>query len=128
MQSDHAVEIEKLEEAIMAERQVFQHENDKFDKLLREKDEELKILRNKTEKEKAVSAQKLEFLEMQLKEAQTMIDESRRTQESMVKALESREVETTSGKEEVQKKIEEIKIIHTNEIIGLEETVNTLRE
>jgi hypothetical protein len=69
MQSDHAVEIEKLEEAIMAERQVFQHENDKFDKLLREKDEELKILRNKTEKEKAVSAQKLEFLEMQLKEA-----------------------------------------------------------
>jgi hypothetical protein len=30
-----------------------------------------------------------------------MIDESRRTQESMVKALESREVETTSGKEEV---------------------------
>ena len=55
------------------------------------------------------------------------MDESRRTHESMVKAMENRAKESYDGKEHAQKQVEELKEIHTLEVRELEKEYEEAR-
>ena len=64
------------------------------------------------DKELAIFEQKIEFKEVQNQQLKSQLDESRKTHEQMVKAIENRAKESHDGREYVQKQVEEMKEQH----------------
>ncbi len=73
----------------------------------------MKQLRSESEKDKAVSLQKIEFLNLQLKEMETQLLDTKRSHESIIKALDlnSATVPSNSGKS-----LEQLKESHKREL------------
>lgn len=85
------------------------------------KDSELQSEASKWTMEQTIQQQKIEFMETQVLEANQKIDENRKTHEAMLKAVQSRESEKIGVIEEADKKIEELKQEHYNEMKELEQ-------
>lgn len=75
----------------------------------KDKDEEIKSIKNNFEKEVAIYKQKLEFKEVQYQQIKTQLDETRKTHETMIKAIENKSREQVDGKEYAQKQVSEMK-------------------
>ena len=95
---------------------------------LRETEETLKSARARWDKESAIQKQKQDFLEVQLKELRNQLDETRKTHESMVKAIQSKDVENAYGKEMADKQISDLKETHMKEVRDLEGEFNAVRK
>ena len=95
---------------------------------LRETEDTLKNARSRWDKESAIQKQKQDFLEVQLKELRNQLDETRKTHESMVKAIQSKDHENAYGKEMADKQISDLKEAHMKEVRELEGEFNAVRK
>lgn len=77
-------------------------------------------MKNRFDKELAIYKQKIEFKDVQAQQLKNQLDESRKTHDSMVKAMENRAKESNDGKEMAFKQVEEMKEIHNQEVRELE--------
>lgn len=84
--------------------------------LIKERDDEIKALRNSLEKETAIFKQKLEFKEVYNTQLKSQLEDTRKTHDQMVKAIESKSNEHVSKKEVAQKQLDELREIHMLEI------------
>ena len=75
----------------------------------RDKDDEIKNMRNMFDKEMAIYKQKLEFKDVQAQQLKSQLDESRKSHDQMVKAIENRARESIDGKEFAQRQVETLK-------------------
>lgn len=97
------------------------------DSSVREKDDELKSLKNMFDKEMAIFKQKVEFKEVQNQQLKSQLDESRKNHDNMVKAIENRAKESHDGKESAFKQVERLKEEHALEISELERQFSETR-
>lgn len=85
-------------------------------------------MKNKFEKEVAIYNQKIEFKDVQFTQLKSQLEETRKTHDSMVRAMESKAKESYDGKEVAQKQIEELKELHSAEIRNLEKDYEESRQ
>ena len=85
-------------------------------------------MKNKFEKEIAIFNQKIEFKDVQYTQLKSQLEETRKTHDSMVRAMENKAKESYDGKEVAQKQIEELKEIHSSEIRTLEKDYEESRQ
>jgi chromosome segregation ATPase len=89
----------------------------------RTKEEDFKLKRSKFDKEKAILQQNINFLETQLADVRSQMEESKKIHESALKALEGNPL---ANRVDVSKQIETIKETHKRELRQLEaELANT---
>ena len=91
-------------------------------------EEKFKVHKGKWDKEAAILKQKVEFYEVQLSECKKQIEENKKAHESMIKAVENRDVENRVGKATLDKQIQEIQEIHMNEMKDLESQYEATRQ
>lgn len=75
------------------------HREEELESAVRDKDDEIKNMRNMFDKEMAIYKQKLEFKDVQATQLKSQLDESRKSHEQMVKAIENKARESYDGKE-----------------------------
>ena len=92
-------ETEKLQFDLQDIREFSRQKEEDLESLLKERDEEIKNMKNMFEKELAIFKQKLEFKEVQNQQIKAQLDESRKGHEQMLKAVEGRARESNDGKE-----------------------------
>ncbi len=94
---------------------------------LKSMDEQTKAQKVKWEKEEAVHKQKQEFYEVQLAETKKQLEESRKSHETMIKALESKDKDVAC-QEEASKQIVALKEEHLKEIREIENNHEEMRK
>lgn len=72
-------------------------------------EESFDIAKQKWEKDQAIYKQKQEFLELQLKEERNKNDDQKQTHDTMFRNLQNRERESVIGKEEANKRINDVR-------------------
>ena len=127
LKSKSRQEIEKLSAELLDIKENSRHREDELDSAVREKDDEIKSMRNMFDKETAIFKQKLEFKDVQAQQLKSQLDESRKSHEQMVRAIESKARESYDGKEIVQKQLEQLKEMHTLEMKDALEGFNQTR-
>lgn len=118
------VEMEKL----IDEKEELQQTIDEVEGLLKAKDEELRSSCNKKDKDDAITSQKLQFLELQLQEAKSTVEDNRNTHSQMISAYQSRENDKGKINEEADKRVEDIRGQHTKEMDDLDTEYNQQRQ
>jgi len=116
-----------LEEKFSKERKEFQSKIAGLEATIKNNDEQMKATKIKWEKEEAIRKQKQEFYEVQLSEAKKQLEESRKSHETMVKALETKEKDAM-GQEEASKQLMSLKEEHLNEVKELENAHEEIRK
>lgn len=92
-------EIERLVSELDDVKEQFKFREDDLETSLREKDDELKNIKTKFEKELAIYQQKVEFKEVQMQQLKAQLEDSRKTHEAMNRAMENRAKEGHDGRE-----------------------------
>lgn len=91
-------------------------------------EEIMELSKQKWEKDQAIFRQKMEFLELQLKEERIKNDEQRQAHDTILRNIQNRERESVIGKEEASKRIQELKEQHTAEYQELERKYELIRK
>lgn len=99
LKSKSRSEIERLQFELQDAKELNKQREEDLEQTLKERDEEIKSLKNQFEKEIAIFKQKIEFKDVQTQQLKAQLDESRKTHDSMVKAIENRAKESHDGKE-----------------------------
>lgn len=86
------------------------------------------MTKQKWEKDQAIYRQKMEFLELQLREERAKNDDQRSTHDQILRNIHARERESVIGKEEAGRRIQEIKEQHTLEYQELEKKYDLVRK
>eukprot|EP01022_Parablepharisma_sp_SALTPOND_P029008 TRINITY_DN722_c0_g1_i1.p1 TRINITY_DN722_c0_g1~~TRINITY_DN722_c0_g1_i1.p1 ORF type:complete len:1467 (-),score=323.46 TRINITY_DN722_c0_g1_i1:3360-7760(-) len=116
-----------LEEKFAKERADYQAKIAELQATNKSLDEQMKASKIKWEKEEAINKQKQEFYEVQLSEAKKQLEETRKSHETMVRALENKEKDVIC-QEEASKQLIMMKDEHLNEIREIEETHEEVRK
>jgi hypothetical protein len=90
-------------------------------------EEVFELSKQKWDKDQAIFRQKMEFLELQLKEERIKNDEQRQAHDQILRNIQSRERESVIGKEEASRRIQEIKEQHTVEYQEMEKKYEGIR-
>jgi len=85
-------------------------------------EDENESLKNKYEKDQAISQQKIEFMQVQVEQEKNQREEVRRNYERMIKTFQAGSRESVIGKEEAQKHLESIKEKFQNDYRSLQES------
>ena len=88
---------------------------------LQQKTNDLDSGRNQWENEKTIMQQKVNFLNTQITETKNQVDENRKIYEAMTKTLQNKDSEKGEAIDEAEKKIQEIKSQHVQEVQEIEQ-------
>ncbi len=81
LKSKSRLDLEKLQFELQDVKELSRQKEDDIESSLKDKEEELKSLRNMFDKELAIFEQKIEFKEVQNQQLKSQLDESRKTHE-----------------------------------------------
>jgi hypothetical protein len=123
----HRLEVEKLQNELIDAREGSAQTIQDLETQLLEKSEEIKSIKLMTQKQEAIWAQKNEFNEVQFVQTKKALDEQKKQNENLMSVISEKQNNVTSGKEAIQKEIENLKLTHQAEISNLENELHNLQ-